>query len=134
MKGVKRDAAKAREAGVARPRDTGSAYKPNRQYGLVSLFIFVLATGLYLNTLQHGYVLDDAAAITGNQYVTKGISGIPEILATSYWHGFSGYDDSAYRPLSLVMFALEWELFPGQPWVHHLLNILVYAASCCLLF
>jgi tetratricopeptide (TPR) repeat protein len=41
---------------------------------------------LYINTLHHGYLLDDAGAVTGNVYVQQGVKGIPGILRTGMWH------------------------------------------------
>jgi len=89
---------------------------------------------LYANTLGHGYALDDVAVIYENNFVKRGISGIPDIFTTFYWAGYWDQNAGLYRPLSLVMFAVEWELFPSQPFIGHFVNVLLYAASCYLLF
>lgn len=39
-----------------------------------------------------------------------------------------------YRPLTLVMFAIEYQLFGGTPLVGHLLNILFYALLCFVIY
>ena len=102
---------------------------------IYSWLILALCILLYANTIQNGYVLDDKAAITQNTLVKKGISSIPELFKTSYWYGLTGYnDDAAYRPVSLIMFAAEWQLFPDNPHISHLVNILIYGLICVLLF
>jgi predicted negative regulator of RcsB-dependent stress response len=44
-----------------------------------------------------------------------------------------GKNDWLYRPLSMVMFAVEWELSPGNPALGHWLNVLLYALTSVLL-
>src|SRR6185295_7769567 len=83
---------------------------------------------LYLNTVKHEYVLDDVGAITGNEYVTQGISGIPKILSVGMWH-FVNLNLGYYRPLSMITFAIENEFFPGNPHVSHLGNVILYATT-----
>jgi Tfp pilus assembly protein PilF len=96
----------------------------------------VIAFGLYLNTLGHGYVLDDPLAITKNELVRRGVSGIADLFTHHYRAGTEGADASAllYRPLSLVSFAVEWSIAPEQPWIGHWMNALWYALSVLLAF
>jgi len=61
-----------------------------------------LAVLLYVNTLNHGYALDDYPTIYGNRLTTAGVRGIPTMLHTGYWYGLDGLNDWLYRPLSLV--------------------------------
>ncbi len=97
---------------------------------IVSLFAVIL----YFNTLFNDYAYDDTAVITGNSLTTKGISGIPEMLKTSYWYGFTGINDHLYRPLPIISLAIEWQLSPGNPYLNHFSNILLYALTGFLLF
>ena len=94
--------------------------------GIVSFF-------LYAGTLKYGYVLDDIAVIENNLFVQKGIGGIPEILSTFYWEGYTSANAGLFRPISLVMFAIEHALSPSSPTLHHFVNILFYALSSMLL-
>ena len=84
---------------------------------------------LYANTIHHKYVLDDYPTIKENKLTKKGIHGIPEIFKHSYWYGNDGKDDWLYRPLSVAMFALEWEFWPDQPSAGHTINILLYGLT-----
>lgn len=96
----------------------------------------IILSGLiaYLNTLHHGFVLDDIAVIEGNKFVKNGFGGIPQILKTFYWQGFWDSNAGLYRPLSLITFAIEWQLSPNNPLIHHLFSIVYYVVVCCLLY
>jgi tetratricopeptide (TPR) repeat protein len=98
------------------------------------VLIFLFAFFLYLPTLNHGYVLDDNGVLVQNRFVRDGISGLPSILTHTYRFGAGIEGDNIYRPLSQVMFAVEWQFFPGKAWFSHFVNILFYAFGCTLLF
>lgn len=103
-----------------------------RKYAPYLLFVF--AIGLYFNTLNHGYVLDDFSLIKENFVVKKGVDGIKTIFTTHYRYGYGFQSGSLYRPLTLSIFALQWEFFPDQSWFAHLTNLLLYALSGGLLY
>ena len=104
----------------------------------------VLLTGilgflLYANTLSHGFVLDDKIVITENQFTKQGFSGIKDIFTHDSMTGFFGRDKNLvaggrYRPLSMAIHAVEWEIFGDWPLVYHLINVLCYALTGILLF
>lgn len=110
--------------------------RPSRYSLLASLcshrlayaFIAALAFSLYANTLGHDFVLDDGLVLQNNQYVKNGLAGIPDLLRHDSFHGAIGTSEylsgGRYRPLSLVLFALEVELFGVRASVHHLFNVL----------
>ncbi|MEO5571042.1 MAG: tetratricopeptide repeat protein [Bacteroidia bacterium] len=102
---------------------------------LTSLYIIcaVFAFLLYSNTLNHEFAYDDFPTIYGNQITMQGFAGIPELLHTSYWYGLNGQEDWLYRPLSMVMFAAEWDLAPNKPALGHWINVLMYALTAFLL-
>ncbi|MCU0326738.1 MAG: tetratricopeptide repeat protein [Spirosomaceae bacterium] len=87
---------------------------------------------IYANTYNHGFVLDDTAAITRNLFVQKGLAGIPEILKSDFWY-FSNAKLGYYRPLGLITFAIEYQLFGLNSTVSHINNIILYAISGFLL-
>lgn len=98
------------------------------------IIIALLGFLLYANTLTHDYVLDDETVMTKNKIVTKGISAIPEIMLTAYRAGSQDRQESLYRPLSVAMFAIEWQLSPNKPFLGHLINVLLYALTGFLLY
>ena len=100
----------------------------------LALIVAAFAMLIYVNSINHGYILDDASVLTDNFVVKKGIKGIPTIFQTSYRYGYWNSSDEIYRPLILAMYALEWEFFPDTPAVYHFINVLVYAISGYFLF
>jgi len=102
------------------------------------LILIILALGLNINTLSNEYALDDAVVLTGNSLVQKGIKGIPEILKTEFFFGLEKKDSDLsggrYRPVALVIFAIEYELFGVNPLMSHLINILLFAFLIAFLF
>jgi len=98
------------------------------------LILAAFAFMVYVNTLNNGYALDDAAMITDNAMVSKGISAIPQILNSSRMAGAGVSQADAYRPLSLIMFAAEHDIFGGKPAAGHLINVLLFAGCVVALF
>lgn len=108
-------------------------------------FLFALAFLLYSNTIFHEYALDDSMVITNNAFTKQGVFGIYKILSNDTFLGFSqeilGDTDTKnlvqggrYRPLSLITFAFEWQFFGKNPLVSHLVNVLLFAITCVLLY
>lgn len=97
---------------------------------IVAIFGFIL----YMNTIGNDYALDDVAVITKNKFVQNGFNGIPSILHTFYWQGYWDLNAGLYRPLSLILFAIEWQLFPDAPHIYHFINVLLYTFTGFLLF
>ncbi|MBI2270799.1 MAG: tetratricopeptide repeat protein [Bacteroidetes bacterium] len=105
-----------------------------KQLFIMALIVAVLGFMLYSNTFHHLYVLDDYPTIKENKLTKKGLAGIPEIVKNSYWYGNDGKNDMFYRPLSVVMFAVEWEFWPDNPMAGHVINVILYALTGFLLF
>jgi len=103
---------------------------------LISFIPFAFAFLLYANTLGHGYVLDDDVVYLKNRNVQEGAQGIKDILTHSFTYGFTGLNDrvQSYRPLVLIIYAIEKEFFGNNPHVGHFLNVLLFALSCLLFF
>ncbi len=107
--------------------------------GLPGIIIFLLCIVLYANTLTNDYTLDDSIAILQNEFTKNGFDGIKDILQNDMFTGFFGIQKNLvaggrYRPLSLVTFAVEYEFFGENPFISHLVNILLYAFTCLILY
>ena len=89
---------------------------------------------LYVNTLNHEYVIDDMIVVSNNIQTKEGISAIPEIFSHSYLHGYDGREDMAYRPLTLTTFAIERSMFDADPIFSHLIQVILYALTVLILF
>jgi tetratricopeptide (TPR) repeat protein len=95
----------------------------------VGILAAVLGGCLYLNTLGHQFCLDDYSAIMDNWVVKGGLKNLGLIFSKEYRFGVWSSPGSLYRPIPLVMFAAEWQFSPENPFVHHLVNVLLYALS-----
>lgn len=100
----------------------------------LALLLAIVAAALYLNTVNHGFNLDDTSAITENWVVKQGVSSIPTIFKTPYRYGYWVSEDELYRPVPLAYFATLWQLFPKNPLPGHIINILLYALTAYFLF
>ncbi len=116
---------------IEKKLDTNNLSKIRNALGII---IAAFAFMIYAQSISFNYALDDTAVIKENKIVHQGISGIPELLKKSYWYGFTHVDDPIYRPLSMVLFAVEWQLFPDSPKVYHFMNVFLFALSGWLLF
>lgn len=100
---------------------------------LMLIVCAVFAFLLYANTLTHDYTVDDDTVINNNKITKKGVSALPEIFTTAYRAGFWERKESLYRPLSVAMFAVEYSIARGNATVGHIVNVLLYAATACVL-
>ena len=117
-----------------RTQVVAAAREPTAAHHWMGVACACLAAVLYLNTLHHQFALDDFPTIYGNRLTTAGLKGIPTLLHTGYWYGLDGMNDWLYRPLSMVMFAIEWEIAPNSPALGHWINVLLYALSGIVVF
>lgn len=105
------------------------------------LIVLLCAFLPYVNTLFHEFVLDDRVVFTENQFVQKGISGIPQIFSTNSFEGYfagsgkgSSVSQNRYRPFSLAFFAFENQIAGNNAFMAHFLNVLFFSLLCFLLF
>ena len=97
------------------------------------LIVFLFAFLLYASCIPNDYNLDDELVTRQHRLTSQGISAIPEIFRSNYYQDESGYKYE-YRPIVLVSFALEHEIFGDNPHVSHFFNVLLYALMCLLLW
>ncbi len=110
--------------------------KSNKQ---ILILFTLLGFLLYGNTLFHEFTLDDAIVITDNSFTKKGWSGIWDQLSNDQFVGFYGekkelVSGGRYRPLSMVVFTIQYALVGESPFLGHLCNILMYILNGFLLY
>jgi protein O-mannosyl-transferase len=112
-------------------------------FPLRTKFIILAVIGLvfYGNSLSNGYALDDNGVILGNGYVQKGVSGIYDIMTNDAYssylqqmHASQNFTGGRYRPLSIVVFAIEQSLFGNSAFIRHFVNILFFIATIIAIF
>ena len=105
-----------------------------KKYLPLAIIVAVLGFVLYANTITHEWALDDFSVIKENFVTQKGFAGIGTHLTHSYRYGYGAGFGTLYRPLTPVMFAMEWQFFPDNPSFMHFVNVLFYALTGGLLF
>jgi len=98
------------------------------------IFIVVLCSVLYGNTLLNGFALDDKAVITENRFTQKGFAGIKDLVTHEHFYGYNNAITGLYRPLPLITHAVEYEFFGKSALTGHLVNIILYMLVCLALF
>ena len=77
--------------------------------------------------------MDDELVTINHRLTAKGVSAIPDIFTSPYYQDASGYSYE-YRPMVLVSFAIEHEIFGDNAHISHFFNVLLYALCCLLLY
>ena len=92
-----------------------------------SLGLACLIIGVYANSLDNTFVLDDLLVAGANPHVRKPIHE---------WPGFFSFTPGkqAYRPLRTLSYAVDYQFGGGQPFVYHVSNILYHWLAACLVF
>jgi Flp pilus assembly protein TadD len=95
----------------------------------------LLAIVLYSNTFHHEYTMDDDMFVAMNKSVQKGLSATPEIFSHNSIYGFNSEEGpQAYRPFTLLSYAFEKSLGFNTPGARHVVNVLLFALTCLLLY
>lgn len=116
-------------------------HSPSLPIPLIQLWLAMLSFALYANTFGHDYTQDDAIVIYDNMYTQQGVSGIGALLSRDTFHGFFKEDGKdklvkggRYRPLTPILFAIEYQLFGRSPMASHIMNALLYALLVVVLY
>lgn len=106
---------------------------PNRKAIVWTIIIIVVTCFLlYGQSLSNGYNIDDDYVCENHQLVQQGIKGIPEIFASRYNN--SNDVMFGYRPVTIAVYAIEYQIFGESPAVGHFFNIIYYIIVCIILF
>ena len=88
--------------------------------------VALLALATTITSLGHDFTYDDRGVIFENERVHT-LAHLPRMFVETYWPPKYGGD--GYRPVVIVMYALQWAARGGAPWVFHLVNILLAVAA-----
>ena len=124
----KQPAARSQSA-QPKAKPTSAINIPSAQFWWVGLLAAAMGFILYGNTFGHQYCLDDYSIIKDNWVVQGGLKNLGTIFSTEYRYGAWGSPGSLYRPLTLTMMAIEWQLAPDNPFLGHFLNVVFYAMT-----
>lgn len=123
---------------VNKPKATSNLGIIHRYY---QWCVFAFAFLIYANTLLHDYTQDDAIVIYDNMFTQEGVSGVPGLLKYDTFYGFFKTEGKAklvsggrYRPLTPIMFAVEYQFFGASPGAGHFISVLLYSLLCMLIY
>ena len=97
-----------------------------RRGTVYSAFAIAIALAMGLS-LRNGFVYDDVSAIVHNSRVTDPTQW-HTIPRSPYWLG------TLWRPLTVALYAAQWLLGHGAPWLFHLVSLFGYFAVGVILF
>lgn len=96
----------------------------------VGLLLAGFAFLLFIQTVGFDFALDDMAVVYKNNYVGAGFGGFGKILSTFYWNGcpdFASANSGLFRPVSLLLFAMEWQFAPNSSHFFHTINLILFS-------
>jgi Flp pilus assembly protein TadD len=101
---------------------------------IIVLFLFLIAAGVYVNTLQNDFVYDDESVIVNNPWI-KDIKFLQQIFLSHSW-GFklTDYPTSHYHPLRFVVDMLQYHFFVNNPLGYHFTSIFFHAIVTVIIF
>ena len=122
-----------------------SAFSNWASFKAQALILVIIGFVFYANSFSNEYALDDGIVIQNNDYVQDGFRGIPKILSTDAYESFYRHmgakqqlSGGRYRPLSVVTFAIEQQIFGSNAevkplddaaFIRHFMNVVYYIMS-----
>jgi hypothetical protein len=97
-----------------------------RRAWVAPTLVALLALAACMTSLGHDFTFDDRYIILFNDRVHT-LHHWWRLFADTYWQKEVGGD--GYRPLVTTLFAVQWVLGGGAPWVFHLGNVLLSVAA-----
>ncbi len=110
-----------------------------RHFKPIYLLIVAIALISYSAAIFNDYALDDFIVLVKNRFVQSGFAGIGGIMSNDTFAGMTESNlmvlsGGRYRPLSLVTFAIEHQLWGNNPFLSHLINVVLYAFTGVVLY
>ena len=93
---------------------------------LLPTTVALLALAACITSIGHDFTYDDRYVIMMNDRVHS-LQSFWTFFGQSYWPPKFGGD--GYRPLVILLFAVQWAISDGAAWVFHLANILLAVAT-----
>jgi tetratricopeptide (TPR) repeat protein len=127
----------------AAPAAVRAGAESRRIHWILATLLMAVTLGIYSNTFEHRFVLDDHGIIKNNKITKAPVSweNTKTIFSTPLRKGdFSDLENSLYRPFTKFLFNIEWNAFNGNtdPFsaAHrfHVVNVLLYGLCVILIF
>lgn len=101
---------------------------------IVFILVFLVASGflVYAGSLKNPLFWDDEVTIIGNVFI-RDVKYLKEIFTSGYHQG-AGEISNLYRPLAVLSFLFEYQLWGLSSFDFHLDNIILHILNAILLF
>jgi len=103
-----------------------------RNQRALALAVLLIAIAVYANSVANGFAYDDVYIIQKNERVHR-LGDLRNIWLTPYWP-MQGTVYGLYRPLAIFGYAVQWAISGGEPWLFHVVNVVVHAGVSLLVF
>jgi Flp pilus assembly protein TadD len=95
--------------------------------------VALVAVLLYANTVHNAPVLDDNWVIFDNSLI-KSLNNVPAMFAQPYNFALPGTNAGVYRPVTMLSYAINYDMDGPNVLGYHVGNMLLHALCCVLLF
>ena len=102
-----------------------------RHQSLLMSFLLLTILAAYLPAILGEFAWDDNFLIVQEENIHH-LS--LESLKLFFSKSFLPYESAYYRPMVTLSYALDWHFSGGNPYYFHLINVLIHAFNCILLF
>ncbi|MDP8235566.1 MAG: tetratricopeptide repeat protein [Candidatus Erginobacter occultus] len=86
------------------------------------LLLLLVGTGVYLNSLDNGFVYDDLVTVEENFFI-RDWSNLGKFFSRDY---YARSEEYSFRPLVTLTYFSDWALFREDPRGYHLTNLLLH--------
>ena len=101
----------------------------------IRIILVIAVFILYGSSINYEFTVDDNIFFLKHTSVQKGLSGIGETFTYGSLEKYNGMKGvQPYRPVTLISFAVQKELFENSPAKAHLVNVLLYIFLLLVIF
>ena len=123
----------AKAVGEVQLKTTAQQRTINKSWIRIILVAAVLL--MYGSSINYDFTIDDNVFFLKHSSVQKGLQGIPETFTYGSLEKYNGMKGlQPYRPVTLISFAIQKQLFNNDPVKAHLVNIILYVLLVLVLF
>jgi tetratricopeptide (TPR) repeat protein len=98
----------------------------------VYAFFALISILVYFNALRAGFLYDDKFFVVRNLYI-RNLKFIPQIFKTDVFH-FAPSPSSYYRPIQMLSYLFDYNLWKLNPSGYHLTNIAIHSLNSFLVY
>ncbi len=102
-----------------------------RSYQAPALGVIGLALLASVTSLANGFAYDDRWIIVENPTVHDALHWW-RVFGDTYWPSIR--NAALYRPLTILAYVAQWAAGDGTPLIFHVINVMLYAALCALVY